>query len=129
MKKTILLFSMALLLFSCDKKEDNKEKPKPLEPVLIDKVDTLETTKTELPKLVFTVQIAALKNSNEEFTEIEGVKTYQEDGLTKYRLGTFKTYKEAKVFRNNQRYKYKDAFIQALENDRPIEINKALQKQ
>lgn len=127
MRKIVLLFSMALLLFSCDKKEDKKEKINTSEPVLLNKVDTLEATKKEISQVLFTVQIAALENYNEKLATIENIKTYQENGLTKYRLGAFKTYKEARIYRNELGYKYKDAFIQALENDSPIGINKALQ--
>ena len=55
-------------------------------------------------------------------------KTYQENSLTKYRLGSFETYQEAKQFRLQVLNTYKGAFVQALKNNEPIHILEALQE-
>jgi hypothetical protein len=57
---------------------------------------------------------------------IDGIKAYYENGLTKYRLGNFETYQEAREFRSQILNEYNDAFIQALENENPISILEAL---
>ena len=72
------------------------------------------------------IQIAALKNQNEDLEYIDGIKAYYENGLTKYRLGNFETYQEAREFRSQILNEYNDAFIQALKNDQPIFILEAL---
>ena len=80
----------------------------------------------EIPVLIFTVQIAALKNQSEDFENIDGIKVYYENDLTKYRLGNFETYQEAREFRTQILNEYNDAFIQALKNEQPISILEAL---
>lgn len=129
MRNLIVLFLMTIVFFSCDKDPVKKEEQEILEPTLIQEIDTLQVQKKEIiPSLIFTVQIAALQNSNEKLANLENVNIYQENMLTKYRLGAFKTYKEARTYRNKLRYTYKDAFVQALENDVPISIKRALKQ-
>jgi hypothetical protein len=131
MKKISTLLVFLLLMFSCGKKEVKKENKEFKEPVIevptseADEVVTREI-KEEVPELIFTVQIAALKKHNEDLISIDGIKTYQENDLTKYRLGSFKTYNEAREFRLQIIENYRDAFVQALKNEEPISILDAL---
>ena len=116
----------AVLLYSCDKKET----PKDVEPVIqkpAPEIEELPQSKTETPKLIFTVQIAALEAKNDALKNLGNVKIYQENGFTKYCLGIFDTYKEAKQYKNQIQSKYKEAFVQAFKNNEPIEILEALQ--
>ena len=108
MKNITTLLFFLLLVFSCTKKEVKKEKQEVLEPILKDTIVQIDyESKEEVLKLVFTVQIAALRNSNEKFANIANVSLYKENSLTKYRLG---------------------AFEQALKNNIPISITEALQQ-
>lgn len=128
-KLTLILF--CFLVFSCGKKEIKKESIEFKEPAVempVTKVDEIKEPeiKEEAPTLIFTVQIAALKKENEDLMSIDGVKTYYEDDFTKYRLGSFETYQEARDFRVQVLKDYKDAFVQALKNEQPIFILDAL---
>ena len=98
MKNTTTLLFFLLLAFSCTKKEVQKEKQEVLDSILKDTI----------------VQI--------------DVSLYQENSLTKYRLGAFETYKEAREFRLKVSNEYKGAFVQALKNNVPISITEALQQ-
>jgi|KNS12NT20metaT_FD_contig_21_2256225_length_486_multi_4_in_0_out_0_1 N-acetylmuramoyl-L-alanine amidase len=125
MKKLTILMFFAVFLYSCDKKET----PKNVEPVIqktAPEIEEIPQTKTETPKLIFTVQIAALKTQNDDLKNLESVRIYKENGFTKYCLGSFDTYKEAKQYNNQIQYKYKGAFVQAFKNNEPIEILEAL---
>lgn len=118
--------SIAVLFFfiSCDKKETKKD-PEPT-PVVTE-TKPVETPKVEeAPKLIFTVQVGAYKNGNATLSSLENVAVSTEEGLLKYRLGAFETYFQAKAFKRSIKDTYPDAFIQALENNRPIGITKAL---
>lgn len=131
MKITSTLILFCFLVFSCGKKEIKKESIEFKEPsveIPVTKVDKIKEPeiKEEAPTLIFTVQIAALKKENEDLMSIDGVKTYYEDDFTKYRLGSFETYQEARDFRVQVLKDYKDAFVQALKNERPIFILDAL---
>lgn len=128
MKKIIALFSITILIFSCGKKEEKKETDPILNTITKDSVsDVPVTNKVVENPLVFTVQIAALKKVNAQLANLEGVQLFVEDGLTKYRLGNFNTYSEARNYRNQLRNTYKGAFVQALKNDKPIPITEALE--
>ena len=124
MKITYVFLFFFLFIFSCGKKEVEKEAEKVLEIVEVTKDNKIEN---ELPKLVFTIQIAALKSKNISLASIPNVKLYKENSLTKYRLGAFKTYKEAKRYRKQVLHVYKGVFVQALKDNAPISITKALQ--
>lgn len=131
MKITSTLILFCFLVFSCGKKEIKKESIEFKEPAVempVTKVDEIKEPeiKEEAPTLIFTVQIAALKKENEDLMRIDGVKTYYEDDFTKYRLGSFETYQEARDFRVQVLKDYKDAFVQALKNEQPIFILDAL---
>jgi aromatic ring-opening dioxygenase LigB subunit len=124
-KKSWLLL-VGLVFITCNNSEEQKEIP--LE--IIKKKDTTLVVKAEVIKkelLVFKVQIAALKLVNESFSNLEGIAISQENGLTKYRLGSFDTYKEAREYRNRILKTYKDAFVQALKNEVPVSILEAIE--
>ena len=132
MKQLSIVLVIFILLFSCGKKEVKEEKNENTEPEveqLVPKAEEVIETQYEevIPKINFTVQIAALENQNEMLLSIDGISTYNENGLTKYRLGDFETYQEARAFRRQILGEYKDAFIQALKSDKPITITEALQ--
>ena len=128
-----MVFFLSLCIFSCKNKEAEKEDKKFSEPeittpiVEVEKDEVKENDVSDNAKIIFTVQIAALKNENEQLRNLNDVNTYQEDSLTKYRLGSFETYKKAKKYRLQVLHIYKDAFVQALKNNEPIHISEALQ--
>ena len=131
MKKISILTLTLLLVFSCGKKDGKSGSEQINESeveVPIYETDELNSSELEeeIPVLIFTVQIAALKNQSEDLEYIDGIKVYHENDLTKYRLGNFETYKEAREFRSQILNEYKDAFIQALKNEQPISILEAL---
>lgn len=132
MKQISIVLIVFLFLFSCGKKEEKKEDTELKEPEkeqVVPKVDAVQETEIEeiVPELIYTVQLAALRNQNEYLMSIDGIKIYDENGLTKYRLGDFETYDEAREFRAQVLEEFNDAFIQALKNDSPIAIQEALQ--
>jgi len=128
MKKLFLITVLTLLFFiSCSKKQTQKETI-----LNITKIDTVSnesevTTKSIKDTVIFTVQIAALKNKNAKLANLEGVQLYLEDGLIKYRLGNLNTYLEARNYRNQLRNSYKGAFVQVLKNNKPISIKEAIE--
>ena len=130
MKKISALIIIFFLVLSCGNKEVKKESKEFKEPVLeetiVKKDEVSEEIIKEVNTLVFTVQIAALKKNNTTLINVHDVKKYDENSLTKYRLGSFLTYKEARSFRKSILKLYPDAFIQALKNDKPISIKEAL---
>jgi hypothetical protein len=121
--KTIFLILLCILLFSCAKNEKKEDliKEAPLE------VTVVPVPTKEEDKLIFTVQIAALKKSNETLTNLKNINIFKENSLLKYRVGPFVTYKESRVKRTQLIKNYKGAFVQALLNDTPISITEALQ--
>jgi hypothetical protein len=121
--KTNFLIFCCVVFFSCAKNEKKeipvKETPAelPLEAIKIeDKED----------KLIFTIQIAALKKANVTLANLENINIFKENSLLKYRFGAFETYKESRIKRAQLIKNYKGAFVQALLNDTPISITKAL---
>ena len=122
--KNIFLLLFCIAFLSCSK-TDKKEEVIPQE--IKEKEVTIPVVEVVKDTLVFTVQIAALKKVNNALTSIENVAVFQENSLVKYRLGAFKTYKEARNFRAQLISVYKGAFVQALLNDAPIPIKEALQ--
>ncbi|WP_439129834.1 SPOR domain-containing protein [Polaribacter sp.] len=129
MKKIIAFVTILMFIFSCDKKEEKKETDTLLNNVKKDTITVapIVTNKVIEDTLIFTVQIAALKKENTQLANLKGVQLFVEDGLTKYRMGSFNTYSEARKYRNQLRKTYKGAFVQALKNDAPISIQKALE--
>ena len=131
MKKISILTLTLLLVFSCGKKDVKSGSEQINESeveVPVNEADELTSPELEeeIPVLIFTVQIAALKNQSEDLEYIDGIKVYYENDFTKYRLGNFETYQEAREFRTQILNEYNDAFIQALKNEQPISILEAL---
>jgi hypothetical protein len=122
--KTNFLILFCIVFFSCAKNE-KKETPVKESPIEVTVVPA--QTEAAEDKLIFTVQIAALKKANETLTKLENINIFKEDALYKYRVGAFETYKESRVKRIQLIKNYKGAFVQALLNDTPISITKALQ--
>ena len=119
--KNFYVFVILVLLFSCKDKEVLKETP--IENNVIEKEETPVVKELEL---IFTVQIAALKNKNSKLSNLENIKIYKENGFTKYRIGEFETYEEARNYSIQLRKNHSDAFVQALKNGYPIRITEAL---
>lgn len=130
MKIVYSIFFVLLTFISCGKKEINKDEL-PVETkdatIVENVVEDFVEEKYTLPSIVFTVQIAALETLNKDLESLLDVAVYKENKLTKYRLGNFATYQDAIAFKKMVVKSYPDAFIQALENDKPIHISKALQ--
>ncbi len=123
--KNCLLLLTGLLFITCN----NNEVKKTTASEVIKAKDTIQVVQAEVIKkepLVFKVQIAALKQPNETLSKLEDVAIFQENGLIKYRLGSFNSYSEARKFRNRIRNTYRDAFIQALKNEVPVSILEAI---
>ena len=119
---------IGLFLFSaCDQQEDKKvDKTSTEQPQ--DSVPAPQITEEikQVPEIVFTVQVAALKRNNPTLTKLSSIHVMDENGLKKYRLHSFSSYQEAKNFKKTIQSKYPDAFIQALKNGSPIDIHQAL---
>ena len=119
---------IGLFLFSaCDQQEDKKvDKTSTEQPQ--DSVPALQITEEikQVPEIVFTVQVAALKRNNPTLTKLSSIQVMDENGLKKYRLHSFSSHQEAKNFKKIIQSKYPDTFIQALKNGSPIDIHQAL---
>ena len=113
---------------SCGKKEVTKESVQDEVPIVKELIEETvnDTEIEEVSKIIFSVQIAALKNENTDYHYIENIHTFYEGNLIKYRLGQFATYEEVRAYRASILTKYPGAFVQALENGEPINIQKAL---
>jgi hypothetical protein len=120
--KTIFLILCSIVFFSCSKNE-KKEIPVKEAPIEVTELPV----QTEEDTLLFTVQIAALKKANETLAKLENINIFKENALLKYRVGSFETYKESRKQRMQLIKNYEGAFVQALLNDTPISITKALQ--
>ena len=120
--KNIILVFFCIATFSCTKTDEVKEIPleEPKDEVVVTPVFVKD-------KLVFTVQIAALRKPNAKLASLSNIYIYNEDDLLKYRFGSFKTYAEAKTYKIDLRIKYQGAFVQAMLNESPITIKDALQ--
>tara|TARA_B110000046_G_scaffold185609_1_gene228076 strand:+ start:15281 stop:15667 length:387 start_codon:yes stop_codon:yes gene_type:complete len=114
------------LIISCGKKEVTKETIKDEIPIVKELVEETVNEIEKVPEIIFTVQIAALKNQNTEYNRIENIHTFYEGNFIKYRLGQFVTYKSARAYRASVLTRYSGAFIQALKNGEPINIQQAL---
>jgi hypothetical protein len=113
MKKVLVALSISLFLISCGGKESKKEivpengveevrnsgvnKEEIERKKRLEEAAALELKKEmEEPVMAFTIQIGALKNKNAKFDSLENVQVTLEDGLYKYRMGSFETYGQAK---------------------------------
>lgn len=130
MKHIFTLLMLTLLLLSCSK--DNEKDGREDTPVTTKEIQQQMDSEPESVSepapdvLIYSVQIGAFTKANADFESISGVKVYQEGGLTKYRLGSFDAYREARRFRSQLLDNYPDAFVQALKNDTPLNIRSAL---
>jgi hypothetical protein len=123
--RNIFLILFCIVFFSCSKKE-KKVTPVEETPLKVTAVSSKAEEEKE-DRLIFTVQIAALRKSNVTFTNLKNINIFKENSLLKYRVGPFLTYKESRVKRTQLIKNYKGAFVQALLNDTPISITEALQ--
>lgn len=123
-KYQVFCLSIFIVLISCGEKEVKK--------VIVTekKVETITTPVLKevnlKPVLIFTVQIGAFKKRNLKFASIKNVQVSSENNMYKYRLGAFKTYKEAKIYLKKMRANYPGAFVQAVKDDNPINIQEAI---
>lgn len=126
----LFLLSLFLIFISCGDKAPKKIKVdseiKNIETPI--RVYTEEMVEIEalIPTLVFTVQIGANKKESPVYSSIDNVQVSQENGMFKYRLGSFKTYQEAKLFRKTIVHKFPGAFVQAVKNKQAISIQEAI---
>jgi len=135
MKSISIFLGIFFILVSCNKKEiPNQEENNQLK----DSISLVKNqTKKQLkdatedqvePKvIIFTVQIAALQDQKNSIKKLKNVDVYKEGNFTKYRIGHFNTYKEARICRRKLLVSYPGAFVQALQNNTPIHISKALE--
>ena len=124
MKKFFVFLCLSLFIISCGGKEPKKEI------IPEKKVEEVKTpiVKKEVRKstLIFTVQIRASKKKLKKYSSVENVVIFNEEGMYKYRLGSFKTYKEARLFRKKLLLNYPGAFVQAVKNSQSISIQEAI---
>lgn len=124
--KSLTFFLSILILMSC--KSESKKNQAEEEVITIE--NNLQSTEiesvNESNSIIFTIQIAALKNQNINLENLPNIKTYQENGLIKYRLGEYTTYEEATTQKQKLTKLYKGAFVQAMQNGLPIPITKAI---
>lgn len=108
--------------------QKKKDKPAIVKPVTKEVVKPvkklLSADKNTIEGVIYTVQIAALDVADKKYSAIKNVLTYNENSLIKYGLGSFKTFREAQNYRNQIITKYKGAFVKALKNNIPVQINK-----
>ena len=124
MRKVLCLLVSCFCLISCG---NEKSEPETLIEEKTEEVKAPEVMEPiPEPLLVFTVQIGANRKESAVFSAVEGVQVFEENGLFKYRLGAFDSYKKARTFRKNSLYQFPDAFIQAVLGDEPISIQEAL---
>ncbi|WP_347174781.1 SPOR domain-containing protein [Polaribacter uvawellassae] len=123
----VFLISLFLVFISCGDKT-----PKGKEVVLpVKKVETpvkVVDEEIKVQPLTFKVQIGAFTSANKKFEMINDVTIVNENGLYKYRLGAFESYKEARSYRRSLLAKYPGAFVQAEKNDTSIQIKEALKQ-
>jgi hypothetical protein len=133
MRQLFVFLVTVVIMFSCAKDKsspknlDNTTKDSNATPVKVEPENKNSIEEEIEASIIFTVQVAALHNPNSNYKSLQNADVYKEGNFTKYRIGHFETYKEAKSFRRKVLKTYPGAFIQALENDKPIHISKALQ--
>lgn len=134
MRQLFFFFVTVAIVFSCAKDKssqkdiDNTSKDTIVTPVKVEKENQDVVEEEEIqPSIIFTVQVAALHKPNSDYKGLKNADVYKEGNFIKYRIGHFETYKEAKSYRKKILESYPGAFVQALENDKPIHISKALQ--
>ena len=133
-KSILILLLLSLSFTMCDKKEVKKPEEKPLEKVK-DTIPEVPVEKKEVkvvkkkdPVITFTVQIGAFKKYGQSLAGLPNVVKYDQDGLTKYGLGSFKTVRQAVNYMYSIEEDYPDVFVQALKDGNPIHISEATKK-
>lgn len=123
----VLLGCLLIFAASCSEKKEEISVPK-VEPIIeIAEPVVEEELVEEIKPLVFTVQVGAFQNSNVTIESSNpDLNIVIEDGLTKFRLGQFSTYKDANNLKATILSSYSDAFIVATNNDVRIYIGDAL---
>ncbi len=92
-------------------------------------LDSPKTTLADL-SIVYSVQIGAYANFNSNLIsdDLAHLVEFQEDGINKYAIGKFTTYKETVSLRDDLRQLgFKDCFIIAKSYDVPVNIKEALE--
>ena len=97
-----------------------------------DQVVVLDSARTSLADLsiVYSVQIGAYANFNSNLIseDLAHLQEFNEDGINKYAIGKFTTYKETVLLRDDLRkLGFKDCFIIAKSYDVPVNIKEALE--
>ena len=96
-----------------------------------DQVIVLDSATTSLAdmSIVYSVQIGAYANFNSNLIseDLAHLVEFEEDGINKYAIGKFTTYKETVSLRDDLRkLGFKDCFIIAKSYDIPVNIKEAL---
>ena len=124
MKKTLYLLVFISCFFACGSKDSSPKVIQEEQPAAVEIPAVI--VKEPKPVLVFTVQVGANKKVSSQYAALEGVQVFKEDGLFKYRLGAFASYKEARVYRRKSLRQFPDAFVQAVLGEQSISIQEAL---
>ena len=98
----------------------------------VNQIIELDSSKTSLADLsiVYSVQIGAYANFNSNLIsdDLAHLIEFEEDGINKYAIGKFITYKETVSLRDDlRRLGFTDCFIIAKSYDVPIDIKEALE--
>jgi len=120
----ILVLASFIFIFGCTE----KKKPIPTEDSEVDVINVLDDMYVEPEDiLVYTIQVGAYTKENRALeTSVDNIMAVEEDGLIKYRLGNFSTYKSADELKKSLLSTYSDAFIVAIYNEERIGIQEAL---
>jgi hypothetical protein len=92
-------------------------------------IDSSRTSLTDL-SIVYSVQIGAYANFNSNLIseDLAHLVEFEEDGINKYAIGKFTTYKETVLLRDDLRkLGFKDCFIIAKSYGIPVDIKEALE--
>ena len=97
-----------------------------------DKVIAIDSSKTSLTDLsiVFSVQIGAYANFNSNLIseDLAHLVEFEEDGINKYAIGKFTTYKETVLLRDDlKKLGFNDCFIIAKSFGIPVNMKEALE--
>ncbi len=98
----------------------------------LDKLKSIESSKVSVSDLpiVYRVQIGAYTNfkSNLFSEDFSHLSEFSQEGMNKFALGNYKTYKEAVQLRTDlKKIGFKDCFIIAQSYGKPINIKEALE--
>jgi len=128
--KKSLVFISFLLLFACTEKK-KESKSIPVEEPAVELTDTTEVVEEAYVEpedvLIYTVQIGAYSEENTTLeNSVDNIISVEEDGLIKYRLGNFSTYKAVNELKEVLLKDYPDAFIVPIYDGERIGIEAAL---